>query len=287
MKTTPRYHVYKTKCGKELLIDVVALDTIRKYIDRAPVHALSCYDITLVTRGRGLLSVGGRPYSLKPGDVVFSRPGEVRAWDAGAVPEGYALIFEEEFLLSFFNDSSFIAGLSYFDPERSSAKIGAADAAGQVGDLLRSIRAEISGRRPKDRHILRALLYQMLALLNREYLRCYAGDATGKRALHFSRFAALVDSHFKVRHDTGYYAGMLCITPNYLNEIVQKAAGTNAKSYILNKIILEAKRLLGYTELSVSEIADMLCFDSSSYFIRMFRKHAGCTPLRYRRDAKR
>ena len=92
----------------------------------------------------------------------------------------------------------------------------------------------------------------------------------------------LVDADFKVHRDTSHYAGALCITPNYLNEIVQKYLGVNAKSYIRDRVIREAKRMLSYTSLTVSEIAMELNFDNSSYFIRLFRAQTGLTPLQYR-----
>lgn len=103
---------------------------------------------------------------------------------------------------------------------------------------------------------------------------------------HTARFIALVNNNFHAHHDTSYYAGILCITPNYLNEIVQRTIGTSAKRYMQNRIIREAKKLLTYTDLAVAEISDRLHFENPSYFIRLFRQHTGLTPLRYRNDEK-
>lgn len=48
----PQYDFYKHKYGDELLIDVVPLNTIKKYLKEQPVHILTYYDITLITSGR-------------------------------------------------------------------------------------------------------------------------------------------------------------------------------------------------------------------------------------------
>ena len=287
MKAIPQYHFYKTKYGEELLIDVVSLSSIRKYLDRDPYHILSYFDITFITRGAGFLTVEGKPYPLAPGDVVFSDPGEIREWDMKSIPEGYALIFEEEFLSQFFNDSSFVAKLSFFSEGKISAKINIAPDNVRINDLLMNIRSEIDNSRSKDSHILRALLYEMLMLLNREYLQAHGPACLHKPGRHTARFIALVNNNFHAHHDTSYYAGILCITPNYLNEIVQRTIGTSAKRYIQNRIIREAKKLLTYTDLAVAEISDRLHFENPSYFIRLFRQHTGLTPLRYRNDEKR
>ena len=97
-------------------------------------------------------------------------------------------------------------------------------------------------------------------------------------------FVHLVETEYMMRHEVEYYAGKLCITPNYLNKIVKQALGTTTKAYIHQKLFAEAKRLLSYTVLSVREIAEWLHFDSASHFVRFFRKHSGMTPLQYRQN---
>lgn len=288
MKTIPHYNFHKTKYVEELLIDIVRLKDIQKYIQKDPVHTLSYFDITFI-ESTAIFSIDSKSYILKTGDVVFSKPGEVRAWeDKNNIPEGYALIFEEEFLLSFFNDSQFIQNLSYFSSERKTPVINISEIKLRTDYLLQNITAEINDYESKDKHILRALLYEILMLLNREYRKqntSWKGtEKTTNR--HANSFIELVNKSFKRYHDTGYYADKLCITPNYLNEIIKRATGINAKLYIQNKLVSEAKRMLTYTSLSISEIAESLNFDSSSYFIRFFRKHTGYTPLQYRNNTK-
>lgn len=103
---------------------------------------------------------------------------------------------------------------------------------------------------------------------------------------HVSKFMNLVATHAKEQHSVQYYADKLCITPNYLNEMITSTMGFSAKQYIRNKVMEEAKRLLVYTDFPIADIAFELCFSTVSYFIRSFRQHTGETPLLYRKAHK-
>jgi len=93
-----------------------------------------------------------------------------------------------------------------------------------------------------------------------------------------------VEENLKEQHSVQFYADCLCITPNYLNELVHSVLYTSAKQYIRNKVMNEARKLLAYTDIPVSEIALSLHFSTVSYFIRSFRQHTGKTPFNYRRE---
>ncbi len=287
MKTVPQYDFYKTKYGEELLIDLVPLDDIKKYMEVHPVHTLSYFDITFIEDGEGAFSIDDKHYRVRKGDVVFSMPGEIRTWDKDRIKSGYALIFEEEFLLSFFNDPQFLLHLSFFNPQRISAKVSVSDIQVRVHELVRSILSEIKDYQVKDKHVLRALLYEMLMLLHREYNKQNVLEGKHEKIInrYVNTFISLVNKDFRKFHSTKYYANKLCITPNHLNEVVKKTIGINTKLYIQNKLLLEAKKRLSYTSLSVSEISAYLGFENPSYFIRFFRNQTGSTPLRYRNGA--
>jgi len=289
MKSIPQYTFHKTKYGQELLIDVVNLEHIKKYIEETPVHTLNYYDITCITKGEGLFNIDDQSFMVRPDDIIFSRPGEIRQWEKDYIKEGYALIFEEEFLLSFFNDPDFIRNLSYFQPQRPSSVISLdSNTSKHIIGLINLIKNEIRNQEIKDKHILRALLYEALMFLNRTYQTTYPIIKNCKKDIHsyVNRFIDLVDTDFTQSHLTTYYADKLCITPNYLNEIIKMSTGINAKQYIADRILLEAKKKLTYTDISVSIISEELGFDSASYFIRFFRRKTNLTPLQYRYQSK-
>lgn len=149
------------------------------------------------------------------------------------------------------------------------------------------MKAEIDDERSdKDQHILRAMLYETLMLLNRvektPVQSISLNDVSASR--YADAFVKLAEQEFALQHDVEYYADKLCITPNYLNRIVRQYFGMTTKQYITGKICREAERLLAYTSLTVNEIAEHLNFETASYFVRFFRKATGKTPSQFRKD---
>lgn len=105
-------------------------------------------------------------------------------------------------------------------------------------------------------------------LLDRAYLKMTSIEEGRSREAsnnHVSKFMNLVNIHSKEQHSVQYYADKLCITSNYLNEMVTSTMGFSAKQYIQNKVMDEAKRLLVYTNVPISDIAFELCFSTVSY----------------------
>lgn len=286
----PRYTFYKNKYGSELLIDVVELKYVKKFLAQSSVHTLTYYDITFVTEGEGRFSIDNQTDEAASRDVFFSKPGEIRNWDTRHIVNGYALIFEDEFLSSLFKDSLFVQHLSFFQLGKTSSKLQLPDELYmRILQILHNIKTEIDSYRQNDVYVLRALLYEVLMLLDREYKKVNMEEETTPKEvgnIHINKFMKLVESHLKEQHSVQYYADKLCITPNYLNEIVTSTKGISAKQYIRNKVMDEAKRLLTYTDSSISEIAFELHFSTVSYFIRSFRQHTGETPLLYRKTHK-
>lgn len=283
------YKFYKNKYGSELLIDIVELKNIKKYLCANTVHTLTYYDITFITEGKGDFNIDNRHYEVAPHDIIFSRPGEIRTWDTEHIINGYALIFEEEFLSSFFKDSLFVQHLSFFHPAKISSKLRLPDELyTRMILLLQNIKKEIDACQPNEVHILRALLYETLMLLDRYYKNTVSTENTYRTnsKIHFNKFIKLVDENLKEQHSVRYYADRLCITANYLNEIISATIRISAKQYIRNKVMDEAKKLLAYTDMPISEIASALHFSTVSYFIRSFRQHTGKTPFIYRREQK-
>lgn len=286
----PRYTFYKNKYGSELLIDVVELKYVKKFLAQSSVHTLTYYDITFVTEGEGRFSIDNQTDEAASRDVFFSKPGEIRNWDTRHIVNGYALIFEDEFLSSLFKDSLFVQHLSFFQSGKTSSKLQLPDELYmRILQILHNIKTEIDTYKQNDVYVLRALLYEVLMLLDREYKKVNMEEETTPKEvgnIHIDKFMKLVESHLKEQHSVQYYADKLCITPNYLNEIVTSTKGISAKQYIRNKVMDEAKRLLTYTDSSISEIAFELHFSTVSYFIRSFRQHTGETPLLYRKTHK-
>lgn len=278
-----KYDFHKTKYGNELLIDLIPLECLEKYIFKGNPHTLSYFDITLITSGSGHFLLDNVSIELFPGKVIFSSPGQVRYWDLENMPEGLVLIFEESFLTSFLNDVHFIDHLKYFFTYTTPAEITLLNEDRHfLTQLFQNIRNEIDFFDKNDTHILKALLYQALVWLNRKYSNTYPDSAINELNRHIVSFKKLVEIHFATHHEISFYAEKLNITQGHLNDLSKRHLGVNAKQYVQNKLLTEARKLVAYSNLTISEIALQLKFDDTSYFIRKFKKNTGTTPLSYR-----
>ena len=285
MKGIYLYNFFKTKYGKELLIDVIDLAEIKNNLDKTPVHRLTYYDITFITQGYDEICINENKLQVGPDKAVSSIPGDVWQWNPKTSLEGYVLVFEEEFLLSFFNDPFFLQNLSYLRSGRASSLLVFEPLLfDRVINLLVHIKEEINTTEERDHHILRAMLYELLILLNRSNVisenKSNVHNPTENRYLN--SFVELVKSNYIEDRNINNYADKIHITSNYLNKIVHKSLGLSPKKYIQLKVIEESKRLLTYTSLSIAEISDKLHFSTPSYFGRFFQKITNTTPLEYR-----
>ncbi len=98
-----------------------------------------------------------------------------------------------------------------------------------------------------------------------------------------SNFKNLVEQHFRELHQVQDYSNMLNITPGHLNRSCKDQSGMTASEIILQRVILEAKRLLLFTEESSKSIAYHLRFEDPSYFSRFFKRQTRYTPLQFRK----
>ncbi|MEM0941840.1 MAG: helix-turn-helix domain-containing protein [Bacteroidota bacterium] len=79
-----------------------------------------------------------------------------------------------------------------------------------------------------------------------------------------------------------YFAKQANITPNYLSDLIKYYTGQSTLEHIHQLIINEAKNLLDKKRLSISEVAYKLGFEYPSYFTRLFKKHIGVSPSKFR-----
>ncbi|CAI8762082.1 helix-turn-helix domain-containing protein [Chryseobacterium sp. IT-36CA2] len=103
------------------------------------------------------------------------------------------------------------------------------------------------------------------------------------RALQLSRaFRILVRKDFKTLKSPSEYAEALNITRGYLTETVREVTGKPAQHWIHQEILIEAKRLLVFTNLSVKEVAYELGYSDHTYFSRLFSKLEDQSPSEFR-----
>ena len=158
-----------------------------------------------------------------------------------------------------------------------------------VIDCLKNIQLELT--HAIDKHS-KSLIAMNVELLLNYCMRFYERQfITRENESHdvLTKFEELLDEYFSsnVPESDGlptvkYFAGKICLSPNYFGDMVKKITGKTAQEHIQEKVIDFAKeRILG-TEETVSQIAYSLGFQYPQHFSRLFKKRVGCTPNEYR-----
>lgn len=96
------------------------------------------------------------------------------------------------------------------------------------------------------------------------------------------RFAELIEKHFRKWKPIGFYAGLLGVSTAQLNNSCRREAGTSAQDMIHERLLLEARRLLAYSDLDVTGIGYSLGFRDPAYFSRFFSRKQGMSPSAFR-----
>jgi AraC-like DNA-binding protein len=94
----------------------------------------------------------------------------------------------------------------------------------------------------------------------------------------FAAYAAAVDAHYATSRDVPWYARRLGYPPRTLSRATHETVGRSAKQFIDDRVVLEAKRLLAHTDITVTESARRTGFDDPANFPKFFRAHVGLAP---------
>jgi AraC-like DNA-binding protein len=98
-------------------------------------------------------------------------------------------------------------------------------------------------------------------------------------------FNYLVEQHFKTEHSVSFYADKLFRSPKTLSNNFAKL-NRSPLQIIHERIVLEAKRLLTYTDKTAKEIAYEIGFDDASHLSRLFKKNTSQSPSDYKKRVK-
>lgn len=98
-------------------------------------------------------------------------------------------------------------------------------------------------------------------------------------------FFNLLSKYFETERRVSFYASKLCVTPKHLSTMVKSVTKLSILDWINNVTVLNIKRRLRTTQDTIQQISDDLNFQTSSTFVRYFRKHTGITPSKYRSQA--
>jgi AraC family transcriptional activator of pobA len=135
-----------------------------------------------------------------------------------------------------------------------------------------------------ERHLLSVLLLWLERWYDASRTERRSGDDASVE-LH-RRFAQLLEEDYAAHHDAAHYAGRLGLPPAALSRALSQVTGRTTKELVLDRVMLEAARLLRFTDLSVQEVALRTGFRDPFYFSRAFKRALGAAPQAFRAEAR-
>lgn len=131
--------------------------------------------------------------------------------------------------------------------------------------------------------VVHSLLQSFIGIAAAGFSKLYDTSTNLSRPAQLSQqFKKLLGQNVCSIKSPSAYASKLNVSESYLNEALKKTTGLSVSYWILNEVMLEARRLLYYSRLNVKEIAHKLGYDDPAYFSRLFKKAANTTPLAFR-----
>ena len=157
-----------------------------------------------------------------------------------------------------------------------------ADGLEEVLNLFEKIAREFEGTRPGRAEALRGCMVLLALWFARREPELISPTHQTQPDRLVERYRALIEQRFRAHWPVRRYAATLGVTADHLSRRCRAATGLSAFDLAEERLIIEARRMLAYTQVPVAEIGYGLGFDDPGYFSRVFAKRAGQSPLTYR-----
>ncbi|MBV8216511.1 MAG: helix-turn-helix domain-containing protein [Verrucomicrobia bacterium] len=260
-------------------------ESVQQRPNRLMIHRHDYFELFLL-EGKGEHFNDFQVYIIEKPSIVCVSPGQVHFWKDKQSLRGPMICFTQEFVEKYAsNDYSLLQHRFWFPAGNSPVIEVSKDQVRETGLLIEEVQREFNRPAEGSDRIVRLLLQLILLKMNRFYPSENRSQSSRREAQLVRDF--LVNLQLNVRESSvSSHAAMLGVSPETLSETVKKETGKTPGTMIRERILLEAKRLLLHTSLSVAEIGYDLRFKDPSYFNRFFRRSTGDTPVEFRKQCQ-
>lgn len=249
----------------------------------ATPHRSGFYHILWTTENSPTHYIDFSPLHTYPGNILFIHKDMVKQFDANIIGKGKLILFTDAFFSTQEHHTHFLNTTVLFNDYFRVAKIE------NKNDLLVQIFNQIEEEfnQPFDQHksiILRNLLQNLLMHCERIYRKNHLIEISKGNELDILiSFKKLLEENYRENKIVSFYAACLNITEKKISQCTFHTIGKTPKEMINERVILEAKRMLAHTNLSIKEIGYYLGFDEATNFVKFFKKLERMTPLLFRK----
>ncbi|WP_076986428.1 helix-turn-helix domain-containing protein [Actinosynnema sp. ALI-1.44] len=237
-------------------------------------HRHTYHEIIHITGGTGAHVVDMTAYGLDPPNLAVVRSGQLHHWDDVTGLEGTLVLFTEDFLIDHRDDRDLLRDMGN-RPWLTPRGEDHAMLAGIIDELEYEFRSGCETT-------LRALLHVLIVRLART-AGTTRSSAPARSKDVANEFAALTNRADLALWTVRDYARRIGVTPQHLAAAVRAATGRSPAEVIREARVIEAKRLLARTSLSVRQVARRTGFADPAYFCRFFRRETSLSPGAFRR----
>lgn len=250
-------------------------------------HSIGFYILIYVESGTGIHTVDFQTFSVEPHTLAVISKHQIQQFDAEYPLQGYIIVITEDFLQRALFDLESTTTNMLFDPISTQAYFlrQANSVLPHVQRLTEEYNRDIND--PQHVPILNRELG--ILLLKAERLRDQQLSESAQRAESSPRlitFRDLLELNYKHHWTAEMYAQSLGFSKKTLGTLTRKHLNRSPKEVIDNRLLLEIKRLLSHTDLSIKEIAVQLGFEDPSNLNKFFKRVHGHTPTSFRRQVR-
>jgi len=282
-------HNFSSPERKSQQFQVEVFDANRHFSVKYP-HRHDFFEVLYLLKGFGFHVIDSNKYEIKPPCVFFMSPGQAHKLELSNDIEGYIFIFTADFyLLNRINQNSLIEFPFFYTIHQDNPPLPLENESDVrfLESLFRQSIAETRQTGDYTLEMLRSILDLILTTCAARYRVTANMLNKGKGQMLVKRFFHLLEENHHKNLSLSDYSGMIGVTPNHLTQTVKVLTGKTSSQIIKAKQLMEIKRLLVHTNLSVSEIANQLNFEDQSYFTKFFKRETGTTPIQYRAETFR
>jgi AraC family transcriptional activator of pobA len=269
--------LYKGSPSQFVLKSMEEIDMAMMGLEAYP-HRHNYFTIIWPFTATGKHIIDFREYPLMENNIFFVSPWQVHQVIMDPAPTGYIILFTNEFLDRNSIRNDFIANLKLFKNIDDTPPLHVdVNMALRLRTFAESIRSAFNSRDEMYLETIGAYLKLFLIECNGH---CTLVPDSNTQSAEVSKnlvrnFKELVEKNHSRWHQVKEYAESLSVTPNYLNEVIRSSVNIPAKEFIQHRIILEAKRMVIYSEKSSKEIGFDLGFNDPAHFSKFFRNNTG------------
>ncbi|HBG41545.1 helix-turn-helix domain-containing protein [Limibacterium fermenti] len=248
------------------------------------IHRSEFYHIIWFQKGKTRHMVDFEEIEIEPDTVLFLNQHTIHRFAQEGDAEGKVILFTDNFFSRSQDDARFLQSNFLFQNLFSVSYISLCRQKSTFSDII-DLMINESKQENSFFHseILRHYLHCILLIVEREmHTRQDIEQYKSKEVEYVHLFSDLLEKHFHTQRTVRFYAGEIGITVKRLNQATTKIIGKSPKDIIINRIILESKRQLVFSNRNIKEIAYGLGCNEPTNFIKFFKKHCRATPCEFR-----